>query len=379
MAANGAPDRTRPGDAPTRGTRDHSDELLAETGRSYNVSGWTIVSWTPMTQKDAGTPAEPDSHQPEDKCVVHEHPVPPEMLARYSPERDPDAELDIANYVHGQARDETVQHVELVKTEYTMDEVFDIWDVTTDKDRWWVLTNMTNLYSQKHFPSLDYTLSFHVGLMMRLRSRSDGPDSSDPQPFDEVFRRQQQAKRQHERSIEAVDYQAVGMQLRECLISLVGVLRRRAQLPVSIDKPQEANFKDWSSLFINHLCPGGKNKALRQYMKAIAERTWLSVNWLTHDRNANKTVSLIAIHGVDMLVGHCIQILMRERNDNIDSCPLCSSRNIRSHFDIAIEPDGAYYETCGSCNWSSHPGYPAAADDDSEAKPVNGSCDCRPE
>lgn len=315
-----------------------------------------------MTPQDIA-PLESDSHQAEDECVVHEHPVPPEMLGRYSPERDPDAEQDIANYVHGQARDETVQHVELVKTEYIMDESYEIWDVTTDKDRWWVLTNMTNLYSQKYFPSLDYTLSFHVGLMMRLRSRSDGPDSSEPQPFDEVFRRQQQAKEQHERAIEAIDYQAVGMQLRECLISLVGVMRRRLSLPDVIEKPQDANFKEWSSLLINKLCSGDSNKTLRQYMKAVADRTWLLVNWLTHDRNANKTVSLIAIHGVDMLVGHCVQLIMREHNDKHEICPLCSSRNIRTHFDIAIEPDGAYYETCGSCNWSSHPGY---SDDDNE-------------
>jgi len=85
-----------------------------------------------------------------DDCVVHDHPVPADEIARYSPVRDPDSEQDIANYVHGQARDETVQHVEKVKTEYVIGEAFDIWDVTMDKNRWWVLTNMTNLYSQKH-------------------------------------------------------------------------------------------------------------------------------------------------------------------------------------------------------------------------------------
>lgn len=87
----------------------------------------------------------------------------PGELSRYSVEGDPHAETDIANYVHGQAPDETVQHVERVKREVVLGEVYDIWDVTTDKDRWWVLTNLTNLYSQRHFPSLDYT--------SRIRSR----------------------------------------------------------------------------------------------------------------------------------------------------------------------------------------------------------------
>ena len=174
----------------------------------------------------------------DDDCVVPDHPVPPEEIGRYSAERDPDAEQDIANYIHAEARDETVQHVEKVKTEYVMGDPYEIWDVTTDKNRWWVITNLTNLYSQKHFRSLDYTLSFHIGLMMRLRSRPEGADSSDPQPFDEVFRRQEQAKERHDRAIEAEDYQSVGMQLRECLLSLISVMRRRVELHTEIVKTE---------------------------------------------------------------------------------------------------------------------------------------------
>jgi hypothetical protein len=108
---------------------------------------------------------------PQDACVVHDHPVPAGELGRYSVDRDPHSEHDIASYVEGQASDETVQHVERVKREVVLGDVYDIWDVTTDKDRWWVITNLTNLYSQKYFPSLDYTISFHIGLMARLRSR----------------------------------------------------------------------------------------------------------------------------------------------------------------------------------------------------------------
>ena len=44
----------------------------------------------------------------------------------------------------------------------------------TDVDRWWVITNITNLCSQRHFPGLDYTISFHFGLMMRMAIRPKG-------------------------------------------------------------------------------------------------------------------------------------------------------------------------------------------------------------
>jgi hypothetical protein len=232
---------------------------------------------------------------------------------------------------------------------------YEIWDVTTDKDRWWVITNLTNLYSQRHFPSLDYTLSFHIGLMMRLRSRSNTADSEDPTPFDEVFRRQEQAKHRHDIAVEAEDYQAVGMQLRECLLSLTAALRRRVEIASGGERPQDANFIAWSALLMDELCGGSSNKELRQYLKNTAKETWQLVNWLTHDRSANKAASLIAIHACDTVVGHFIEILVRQRTDNVEECPLCKSRNIRTHFDISIEPDGEYYMTCGVCDWSSHP------------------------
>jgi hypothetical protein len=313
---------------------------------------------TPRKKKAQGHPKPPPALS--DDCVIHDNPVPPEEIGKYSPVRDADSEQDIANYVHGQARDETVKHVEKIKTEYVLGDAYAIWDVTTDKSRWWVITNLTNLYSQKYFPSLDYTLSFHIGLMMRLRSRPRGPDASDPHPFDEVFRRQQQAKDRFERVIEGVDHQAVGMQLRESLISLIGAMRRRVEIVDLAERPQDANFIAWIELLMNQLCRGPHNKDLRAYLKATSEKTWQLVNWLTHDRNANQTASSIAIEACDTLIGHAAQLLIRDKTVNIETCPRCMSRNIRSHFDIGIEPDGAYYSTCGQCDWSSHPAQSSA-------------------
>lgn len=290
-----------------------------------------------------------------DSCIIPSNPIPARELSQYSVTRDPHLEQDIANYVQGQAPDEVVQNVEKIKQEVVLGDIYEIWDVTTDKDRWWVITNLTNLYSQRHFPSLDYTLSFHIGLMMRLRSRPDGVNSREPNPFDEVFRRQEQAKNRHDNAVEAEDYQAVGMQLRECLISLVGVLRRRVPMKPEVERPHDANFVSWSALLMDELCGGQINKELRQHLKNTAKESWQLVNWLTHDRSANQTASSIAIHACDTVVGHFVQILERERTDRTEQCPVCKSRHIRTHFDISIEPDGDYYVTCGVCDWSGHP------------------------
>jgi hypothetical protein len=289
----------------------------------------------------------------DDDHVIPPPPLPADQLARYTVERDPHSEQDISHYVKGQARDEQVQHVEKVKTEIVLGDKYDIWDVTTDKNRWWVITNLTNLYLQRDFPSLDYTLSFHVGLMMRVRSRSRPSD--EPTPFDEVFRRQQQAQARLDAAVEVEDCQAVGMLLRECLLSLLGATRRRIELPAEVERPQDANFIAWSALLLDQLLPGHSNERLRSYMKGVTESTWQLVNWLTHARSATATAATIAVHASDTVVGHVISLVERGRIDRPEVCPTCNSRDIRSHFDPAIEPDGDYYLTCGACGWSSHP------------------------
>ena len=294
--------------------------------------------------------------KPTDECVVHDHPVPPNELGRYSIDRDPHSERDIASYVEGQASDETVQHVERVKREIVLGDVYDIWDVTTDKDRWWVITNLTNLYSQKYFPSLDYTLSFHIGLMARLRSRQERIDPDEPTPFDEVIRRADQAEARHDAAVEVEDFQAVGMLLRESLLSLVDAMRRRVTIDESIEKPQDANFIGWCDLIMNELCPGSSNKDLRQHLKNSAKEAWQLANWLTHARNATRTASTVAKHSCQTVIGHCIQVLEGGRAERVGSCPVCKSRDIRTHFDVGMQPDGDYYASCGVCDWTDHPG-----------------------
>lgn len=299
-----------------------------------------------------------------DGCVFPPtHPIPPEHLHRYSVERDPFSEQDIADYVHARAQDETVRHVERIKCEIVLGESYEIWDVTTDKDRWWVITNPSNLYSQQYFPSLDYTLSFHIGLMMRVHSRSSTLDGNDPTPFDEVIRRQEQAQSKFESAVEVEDYQSVGMLLREGLISLIAALRRRTDLPADVERPQDANFIGWTEVLLNQLCGGGSNKELRQHLKNMAKETWQLANWLTHSRSADKTATAIAIGSCETVIGHLVRILERQRAGATEKCPSCKSRNIRSHFDIEISPDGDYFLSCGACDWNNHPGYAPSEDE----------------
>jgi hypothetical protein len=96
-------------------------------------------------------------------------------------------------------------------------------------------------------------------------------------------------------------------------------------------------------------------EAGQEGFETVSKDTWQLVNWLTHHRNATSTASSIAIHACDTVVGHFIQLLMRNKTDDVEQCPLCKSRDVRTHFDRDIEPDGEYYMTCGACSWGTHP------------------------
>lgn len=242
-----------------------------------------------------------------------------------------------------------------MKTEFVLGSPYEMWDVVTDKDRWWVITNPTNLYSQRHFPSLDYTLSFHIGLMTRVMSNSRDAGEGFETPFDEVFRRHEQAGELLERAVEAVDYQAVGMQLRECLVTLVGVVRRHLSEVDFEDRPKDAAVVEWNKLSAHHLLPGGRNSELRGYLKAVVEKAWPLVNWLTHHRHAGQSSALVAADAVEAIIKHYVQLLGRNRIDRVQQCPNCVSRDMRTWYDRAIEPDGAYFEQCAQCGWDNHP------------------------
>ena len=62
-------------------------------------------------------------------------------------------------------------HLERVKSEVVLGRENVAWDVHTDEPgRWSVIIGPTNLNSQETFPSLDYTISLHVGLGIELKS-----------------------------------------------------------------------------------------------------------------------------------------------------------------------------------------------------------------
>ena len=61
-------------------------------------------------------------------------------------------EIDhVTEYMQSQAPDLAVQFVQKVYSENVLNVRHDVWDVHTDVDRWWVITEPMNLYHRSSF------------------------------------------------------------------------------------------------------------------------------------------------------------------------------------------------------------------------------------
>ena len=121
----------------------------------------------------------------------------------------------------------------------------------------WVITSPTNLYSQHGFPSLDFTLSFRIGVTARIVERWRGaPNNAQKARMPPVWRRWEQAAETLDMAQEAEDFQAVGMKCRECLLELVRSLSRPGIVPSHEDPPQGSNFLAWLGFIANNVAAG---------------------------------------------------------------------------------------------------------------------------
>lgn len=129
-------------------------------------------------------------------------------------------ELDhVLGYMGYQAPDLTVEFAQKIYSENVLDHRHDVWDVHTNVDRWWVITNPTNLYSQAQFPNMDLAVTFHVGLCLRMpRSEKTKLAELPIEPFAQCYRYLSEASDALRQAQEVADYQAIGVRCREALL-----------------------------------------------------------------------------------------------------------------------------------------------------------------
>jgi hypothetical protein len=259
--------------------------------------------------------------------------IPPALPASVLPEllfkRDQNAERHIREYVEWQAHDEKVEHAERVATEFVLGRRLDAWDVYTDKRRWWVITSPTNLYSQELFPSLDYTLSFHVGVTARMMSDPDpGVSEFERVLMASAWRRWEQAAEALDEAEEAEEFQSVGMRCRESLVAMAKEVAELEMVPDGGTSPKRGDFIAWAELIANQIAHGESAKRVPGYLKAISQSGWDLACWLTHATGATRADAVLVVEVRQHILATFSTALFRHTCDIPDRCGLCGSYKI---------------------------------------------------
>jgi hypothetical protein len=269
----------------------------------------------------------------------------------------------VREYFLGQSRaDVTISHLEKVASERLLDRRHDVWDVHASDGRWWVITQPTNLYSQDRFPSMDETLSFHVGVVLRLMAREDKEPHAGIQEVSRLsgsWRRFEQAANALDSAEEAEDFQAVGMRCREVLLTFIREASSEDMVPKGQEVPKAADFIHWSEYLVQHIASGPSRARLRSYLQSLLSETWRYVNWLTHARNATRFDADLAIRMLNDNVSLAALVLIRSERGVPGRCPMCGSYQLFSDFREELMDAGVdepYVIMCESCGWEDDEG-----------------------
>lgn len=271
--------------------------------------------------------------------------------------RASDEEIEeVAAYFNWQAPDLAVTFMQKIYSETVISHTHNVWDVHTDQDRWWVITNPNNLYSQEQFPSMDLALTFHIGLLLRMpRSQEQQVRDLRILPFGAVFTQIEETDAALAQASNVAGYQAIGMRCRELLLSLIGIAQ-----DVTIWKSppvQRANFKGWSEIIANEMLAGDKNKERRRALKSSMDESWVFANWLTHAKSANWMDAELARSMTHHAVGICVSYFMRRLREVPDDCPRCRSPYLEPQYgNSETSPDTVFeWPKCTSCDWEGSP------------------------
>jgi hypothetical protein len=253
---------------------------------------------------------------------------------------------NIEQYVLSQDHGAEVTLVQRITSTKVMGKEHEIWDVhTTSGTRYWVITNGTNLYDQAKFPDYDETLSFHVGLMIRVmeKSRVEMPDDAHGH-VDISWRKYEQAVDAFNVADEAEAFQAVGIHCREALIALGRELAR--VVPEDVPQPKGSDFKGWAEGASEAIAEG----RIRSYLKQLADTTWNLATWLEHyDRATNWDADLV-LDATAHLIGAFGVAIHRHEAGEPPRCPRCNSYRVDYDYDYHPETDiSAENKVCGAC------------------------------
>jgi hypothetical protein len=264
----------------------------------------------------------------------------------------------VTEYMKSQAPDLTVEFAQKVYSESVLNVRHEVWDVHTNVDRWWVITEPTNLYAQEQFPNMDLALTFHIGLCLRIpRGERQKLSEIPAEPFAACLRVLQEASEALTQAQEIADYQTIGVRCRESLLAFVTIAQTVIPGTATGEQPKKADLKAWADHICSVALSGDSQKQRRQLFKTLLESAWDFANWLTHTKSSNWYDAEAAVSIADNAVGLCISAIIRHLRGVPEHCPACGSQRLSPergyHSDF---PDVTWERpTCSKCGWAGEP------------------------
>jgi hypothetical protein len=268
-------------------------------------------------------------------------------------------EIDkVTNYFEGQAPDLKVEFIQKVYSENVLGHCHDVWDVHTDQDRWWVITNPSNLYSQEQFPNMDLALTFHVGLCLRIpRSEKQKLSELPLEPFAQCYRYLSEASEALGQAEEVLDYQSIGMRCREALLAFVDTAQTVLPWTSAGPKPKQADLRAWADHICTVTMAGDSHKERRHLFKNQLESAWSFANWLTHAKGSKWHDAEAAIATTENAIGLCTSSVIRHMRGVPETCPACGSHRLSPERGFRSDLPDIEWErpTCTKCDWTGEP------------------------
>jgi predicted RNA-binding Zn-ribbon protein involved in translation (DUF1610 family) len=264
----------------------------------------------------------------------------------------------VESYVRNQLPTHGLELAQKVYSERVHAECHDIWDVHTKRSRWWVITNPTNLYSQKQFPNMDLALTFHVGLCLRIpNDERKALNDLAIEPLAACWRTLQEANESLRRAEEAEDFQTIGMRSREALLNLIHVAQECVPMPNGQEKPKKSDFRGWLEIVSNAALPGPNQQERRSLVKAGGENAWKFTNWLTHAKDSHFADAEAALAITELAISLLTSALIRTVRGVPDRCPSCGSQKLSPERGIHTSAPETTYErpVCDKCGWMGEP------------------------
>lgn len=268
-------------------------------------------------------------------------------------------EIDhVTGYMHSQAPDLEVTFVQKVYSENVLHVRHDVWDVHTNVDRWWVITEPMNLYSQEQFPNMDLAVTFHIGLCLRIpRSERQQLSALPIEPFAEAYRCLEEAQDALQHSSEVADYQAIGVRCRETLLAFAGAAQAVIPWTSKDEPPKKADLKAWADHICNSALPGAEHEHRRHLYKTLLDSAWKFVNWLTHAKSSHWHDAEAGIAATESAIALSTSAVIQHIRGVPEHCPACGSHRLSPERGCRMDLPDVEWErpVCDKCGWTGTP------------------------